>query len=79
MLLGLITAGGLWFCQVWAFRVCMMLAICTLALDLLWIALSFSFGLFELGPLLLLALYGIILFFLIDPTVARAIASKQKK
>jgi hypothetical protein len=57
----------------------MMLAICTLALDLLWIALSFSFGLFELGPLLLLALYGIILFFLIDPTVARAIASKQKK
>ena len=77
-LLGLVTAGGLWFCRAWAFRCGMTLVVCALALDLLWIALSFSFDLFEVGPLLLLALNGIILFFLIDPAVARAMVPEQK-
>lgn len=77
-LLGLVTACGLWFCRIWAFRCGMTLVVCALALDLLWIALTFSLDLFELGPFLLLVLNVIILFFLIDPAVARAIVSGQK-
>lgn len=78
VLLGLVTASGLWFCRTWAFRLGITLLVCVLAFDLLWLVLSFSWDLFELGPFLLLALNGIMLFFLIDPTVARAVVSKQK-
>jgi hypothetical protein len=77
-LLGLVTALGLWLRRVWAFRWGIVLTASTLALDLLWIVLSFSFDLFEVGLLLLLALNGIILFFFIDPAVARAMVSEQK-
>jgi hypothetical protein len=78
VLLGLVTAGGLWCYRAWAFRLGMILVVCTLALDLLWLVLSFSWDLFELGPFLLLALNGIILFFLSDPAVARAMVPQQK-
>jgi hypothetical protein len=69
----------LWLRRAWTFRFGVTLAVCTLAFDLLWIALSFSFDLFELGPLLLLALNGIMLFLFLEPAVARAMGSKQDR
>lgn len=55
-LLGGLAAGGLWCCRAWAFRLGLTLTVCPLALDLLWLALSFPWDLFELGPVLLLVL-----------------------
>lgn len=77
-LLGLLSAGGIWFCQAWAFRLGLMLMVCALALDLLWLALSFSWDLFELGPWLLLVLTGVILSLFLEPAVARAMVVKQR-
>lgn len=74
--LGLVTAGGLWFCRAWAFRLGMTLVVCVLALNLLWLVLSFSWNLFELGPFLLLVFNGIILALFLEPTVARAMVAK---
>lgn len=76
-LLGLVAAGGLWCCRAWAFRGGVTLVVCMLALDILWIALSFSFDVFELGPLLLLALHGVSLFLFLEPAVAGAMVPKQ--
>jgi hypothetical protein len=76
-LLGGLSTGGLWCCQAWAFRLGLTLVVCALALDLLWLVLSFSWDLFELGPVLLLALGGVILALFLKPTVARAMVVKQ--
>ncbi|HEX7734802.1 MAG TPA: hypothetical protein VF458_08060 [Ktedonobacteraceae bacterium] len=76
-LLGGLATGGLWFRQVWAFRLGLTLVICALALDLLWLVLSFSWDLFELGPALLLALNGVLLSLFLEPAVARAMVVKQ--
>jgi len=78
-LLGWVTSGGLWFRRAWAFRFGVTLAVCTLAFDLLWIALSFAFDVFELGPLLLLALNGGLLFLFLEPAVARAMGVPQER
>jgi hypothetical protein len=78
-LLGGLATGGLWFCQPWAFRLGLTLAVWALALDLLWLALSFSWDLFELGPVLLLGLYGVILSLFLEPTVARAMVVKPRR
>lgn len=77
-LLGLLSAGGIWFCQAWAFRLGLLLMVCALALDLLWLALSFSWDLFELGPVLLLLLTGVSLLLFLEPAVARAMVVQQR-
>ncbi len=77
--LGLITAGGLWDCRAWAFRLGLTLAICSIALVISWLAISFSFDFFELGSLLVLALNSILLFFFLQPTVARAMVPKERR
>ncbi len=76
--LGLITVGGLWDCRAWAFRLGLTLAVCSIALAISWLAISFSFAFFELGLLLVLALNSILLFFFLQPTVARAMVSKEQ-
>lgn len=76
-LLGELATGGLWYCQAWAFRLGLALSVCALALDLLWLALSLSWDLFELGPVLLLVLIGVILLLFLKPAVARAMIIKR--
>lgn len=73
----MLSAGSIWFCQAWAFRLGLLLMVCALALDLLWLALSSSWDLFELGPVLLLVLTGVSLVLFLEPAVVRAIVVQQ--
>jgi uncharacterized membrane protein (DUF2068 family) len=76
--LGLVTACGLWKCRAWAFRLGLMLTVCSMALALFWLAISFPFDFFTLGSLLVLALNSVPLFFFLQPAVARAMVSKER-
>jgi hypothetical protein len=77
--LGLVTAGGLWACRAWAFRLGLTLTICVMALALFWLIVTFSFDLSALGLLLVLLLKSILLLFFLQPMVARALVSHQRR
>ena len=76
--LGLVAAGGLWACRAWAFRLGLTLTICSMAFALFWLTVLFSFDLFALGSLLVLAFNSTLLFFWLQPVVARAMVSKEQ-
>lgn len=76
--LGLVAAGGLWVCRAWAFRLGLTLAICVMAFALLWLVVAFSFDFFALGLLLVLMLKSVLLFFFLQPAVARAMVSHTR-
>jgi hypothetical protein len=78
-IVGLVVAGGLWMRLPSAFRLGLTLAVFTLALAIFWTVLSLANASFDVGSSLVLILNVMMIFFFLQPAVARAMVSREKR
>jgi hypothetical protein len=77
--IGFIVTCGLWMQRSSAFRMGVMLATLTLALALFWIIVSLFDASFDLAPLLIFILNALIISFFLQPAIAGAMSSREKR
>jgi hypothetical protein len=78
-IIGFVVAGGLWMRFPSAFRMGVILAVVTLALASFWIIVSLSSASLDLASFLILILNVLMIFFFLQPAVARAMDSREKR
>ena len=76
---GFVVACGLWMQLSSAFRMGFTLAVFTLAFAIFWMILSLSSASFDLGSSFVLILNVMIIFLFLQPPVARAMVSREKR